>query len=136
MTFRIVDHAAIALTAHSRSLGYCVRYHITVPRQRCDGTGVTGQLDLTRLPMPGNYLTSPTSGASRPLFPAWLTEATCDRAQIELALLLMDHAPNTHRQHTGTEQRVLRIRQLSDAILSAVVEPEHPMTASPSPAWY
>ena len=56
----------------------------------------------------------------------WLTEETCDRARIELALLRMERATGTHRGHSDREQRALRIRQLHELIATAAVGHEPP----------
>jgi transcription elongation factor GreA len=57
---------------------------------------------------------------------AWLTEATYDRARIELALLRMERATGAHRGQADREQRALRIRQLQELISTAAVGHEPP----------
>jgi transcription elongation factor GreA len=56
----------------------------------------------------------------------WLTEEAYDRARIELALLRMEVATGSHREHTAPEQRALRIRQLQELIATAAVGHEPP----------
>jgi transcription elongation factor GreA len=56
----------------------------------------------------------------------WLTEQTYDRARIELAMLQMERATGSRREHTEPEQRMLRIRQLQELISSAAVGHEPP----------
>jgi transcription elongation factor GreA len=57
---------------------------------------------------------------------AWLTEEAYDRARIELALLRMELATGSHREHTDPQQRALRIRQLQELIATAAVGHEPP----------
>jgi hypothetical protein len=45
-----------------------------------------------------------------------VTEEAYDRARIELALLRMELATGSHREHTDPQQRALRIRQLQELI--------------------
>jgi transcription elongation factor GreA len=56
----------------------------------------------------------------------WLTEQTYDRARIELTMLQMELATGSCREHTDSEQRALRIRQLHELISSAAVGHEPP----------
>jgi hypothetical protein len=55
-----------------------------------------------------------------------LTEETYDRARIELAMLRMERATGSIREHTDPEQRAVRIRQLQELISSAAVGHEPP----------
>jgi hypothetical protein len=55
-----------------------------------------------------------------------LTEQAYERACVELALLRMERATESHRGHIDPEQRALRIRRLQELIGNAVVAHEPP----------